>query len=182
MAGAVSGAAAALPTPSSAGHSAELRGLSLAVAAARSHRRARAVPGAGRAVPGAGRAVPGAGGAVPGAGGAVPAPVPRHPLPSRALTPAAAPRPARLLRAETHTPKSPWVKLLGSSHQLLFPSVPKPSEELVKNKEVSVQSALSQSAAGTDHGALVVGLRASPGRRDSPAGPGAAAKGGRALL
>lgn len=41
--------------------------------------------------------------------------------------------------AETRTPKSPWVKLLGSSHQLLFPSVPQPSEKLVQNKNVSVK-------------------------------------------
>lgn len=86
----------------------------------------------------------GVGVAVVGGDRVLPCPVPHHPLASQA----AAPRPGRLLHAETHTPKSPWVKLLGSSHQLLFPSVPKPSEELVENKEVSVQGTLSQSAAG----------------------------------
>lgn len=86
----------------------------------------------------------GGGVAVVGGDRVLPCPVPHHPLASQA----AAPRPGRLLPAETHTPKSPWVKLLGSSHQLLFPSVPKPSEELVENKEVSVQGTLSQSAAG----------------------------------
>lgn len=88
--------------------------------------------------------------AVVGGDRVLPCPVPHHPLASRA----AAPRPGRLLHAETYTPKSPWVKLLGSSHQLLFPSVPKPSEELVENKEVSVQGTLSQSPPGWGHGAL----------------------------
>lgn len=103
----------------------------------------------------------------------LPCPVPHHPLASEAVTPAAAPRPARLLHAETHTPKSPWVKLLGSSHQLLFPSVPKPSEEIVENKEVSVQGALSQSAAGLgSRGCSWSGLSSVPSQEGQPAPAG----------
>lgn len=123
-----------LPPPCRAGRESANLCL-LSVAAACSHCRALAeLRGWGLAVAGGDRVLPCA--------------VPRHPLASQAVTLAAAPRPARLLHAETHTPKSPWVRLLGSSHQLLFPSVPKPSEELVENKEVSGQGALSQSAAG----------------------------------
>lgn len=112
--------------------------------------------------------------AVAGGGRELPCPAPRHPLASPAVTPAAAPRPARLLHAETHTPKSPWVKLLGSFQQLLFPSVPKPSEELVENKEVSAQGALSQSAGGLgSRGCSWRGLSSQEGQ-PAPAGPKAA--------
>lgn len=70
-------------------------------------------------------------------GAAMACPMPAPPGMSSAL--AACTQAARVLHAETRTPKSPWVKLLGSSHQLLFPSVPQPGEKLVQNKNVSVK-------------------------------------------
>ena len=54
----------------------------------------------------------------------------------------------RVLHAEMHAPKPPWVGFLGSSRQLLFPSVPKPSEKLAENKNVSVKGQTESERSG----------------------------------